>query len=343
MNGATIAWSPLLPAEALIALAAASVLVLGVALLRKPYGRPPAGFLLRCAGVLALFAALGNPSLIIEDRQALPDIAVAIVDDTASQSVGNRRGRTEAALAALNEELSGRDDIELVMVRVGPADTGSPADRAPADGTRLFAALQRALAEVPRQRLAGAVLITDGQIHDAPDDPATLALGAPLHTLLSGERTEGDRRLTIVQSPGYGIVGQTVGLTIRIDEPDAVRARQAQLTIRRDGEQQGETVLVPVGVDHTIDLSVDRGGPGVFELSVAAGTRELTLANNNAVVVVNGVRDRLRVLLVSGEPHPGERTWRNLLKADPSVDLVHFTILRPPEKQDGTPVRELSL
>ena len=49
------------------------------------------------------------------------------------------------------------------------------------------------------------------------------------------------------------------------------------------------------------------------------------------------------MLLVSGEPHPGERTWRNLLKADPSVDLVHFTILRPPEKQDGTPVRELSL
>ena len=55
------------------------------------------------------------------------------------------------------------------------------------------------------------------------------------------------------------------------------------------------------------------------------------------------MRDRLRVLLVSGEPHAGERTWRNLLKSDASVDLVHFTILRPPEKQDGVPVTELSL
>ena len=55
------------------------------------------------------------------------------------------------------------------------------------------------------------------------------------------------------------------------------------------------------------------------------------------------MRDRLRVLLVSGEPHAGERVWRNILKSDPSVDLVHFTILRPPEKQDGTPIRELSL
>jgi len=70
---------------------------------------------------------------------------------------------------------------------------------------------------------------------------------------------------------------------------------------------------------------------------------ELTDRNNAQVVQVNGVRDRLRVLLVSGEPHAGERVWRNLLKSDASVDLVHFTILRPPEKQDGVPVDELSL
>ena len=39
----------------------------------------------------------------------------------------------------------------------------------------------------------------------------------------------------------------------------------------------------------------------------------------------------------------GLRSWRNLLNSDPSVDLVHFTILRPPNKQDLTPVGELSL
>ena len=61
------------------------------------------------------------------------------------------------------------------------------------------------------------------------------------------------------------------------------------------------------------------------------------------MVAIDGVRDKLRVLLVSGEPHAGERTWRNLLKSDATVDLVHFTILRPPEKQDGTPINELSL
>src|ERR1700732_4955424 len=59
--------------------------------------------------------------------------------------------------------------------------------------------------------------------------------------------------------------------------------------------------------------------------------------------VTQAAADRWRGLVVPAEPHAGERVWRNILKSDPSVDLVHFTILRPPEKQDGTPIRELSL
>ena len=100
---------------------------------------------------------------------------------------------------------------------------------------------------------------------------------------------------------------------------------------------------MPVGKEVPLSIPVTHEGENIVELAAAAGPSELTLQNNRAVVSVSGVRDRLRVLLVSGQPHAGERVWRNLLKADPSVDLVHFTILRPPEKQDGTPIDELSL
>jgi uncharacterized membrane protein len=102
-------------------------------------------------------------------------------------------------------------------------------------------------------------------------------------------------------------------------------------------------VAAEPGQDVTIDVPITHGGPTTVEFDAAPAEGELTLANNRAVAVINGVRERLRVLLISGEPHAGERTWRNLLKADPSVDLVHFTILRPPEKNDGTPFNELSL
>ena len=114
------------------------------------------------------------------------------------------------------------------------------------------------------------------------------------------------------------------------------------MTVRRDGEVV-ETRTVPVGTPQNVEIPIPHGGPNIVEIETAPLAGELTTVNNRAVVSIDGVRDKLRVLLVSGEPHAGERTWRNLLKSDASVDLVHFTILRPPEKQDGTPINELSL
>lgn len=335
MNAFSIAWNPIFPPTVFIALAAIAVAVLALGVYRRA-----AGIVWRTAAAAALLAALGDPVFVVEDREALTDIAVVLVDETASQRIGERADRTAEALAEIEQRLADRDDVELRVTTVSPGDGAAPG--AIVDGTHLFSALNRALSDVPRQRLAGVFLITDGQVHDVPD-PATVDLGAPLHVLLSGERDAGDRRLQIIQAPSFGIVGQEVSLTVRVDDPPRSGESIARLTLRRDGDTEGEVLLIPLGVDHELTLPIDRGGASVFELSVDPGPFELTEVNNRSVVVVNGVRDRLRVLLVSGSPHPGERAWRNLLKADPSVDLVHFTILRPPEKQDGTPVHELSL
>ena len=114
------------------------------------------------------------------------------------------------------------------------------------------------------------------------------------------------------------------------------------MTIRRDGEVLDRRVVRP-GNAVNAQIPIPHAGPNIVEIEAAPIENELTTVNNRAVVSIDGVRDKLRVLLVSGEPHAGERTWRNLLKSDASVDLVHFTILRPPEKQDGTPINELSL
>jgi hypothetical protein len=207
-------------------------------------------------------------------------------------------------------------------------------------GTRLFAEVDRALADIPRSRLAGTVAITDGQLHDLP---AATPGGAPLNLLLTGKGEETDRRLRVIEAPGYGIVGKSVTLRVAIDDLGvASRAGAATLTTRRDGEPfRAESV--PIGVEQRIEVPITRAGPTVIEMAAAPLAGEISQLNNRAVVEINGVRDRLRVLLISGEPHQGERTWRRLLKADPSVDLVHFTILRPPEKDDRTPLNELAL
>jgi hypothetical protein len=344
MSGAafTLATAPLLPWTAIALLGAACVLILGFGILRRARG-----LLWRAIACAILLAALVNPSVVEQQRAAQRDIAIVIVDESPSQRIGDRRQATEAALAALKDRLARERDLDLRVVRAGKPQPG-----AGDDGTRLFTALDRAMSDVPRQRLAGIVMITDGQVHDVPSGDADAlkeAVGAPLHVLLSGKPDEGDRRLVVSQAPSFGLVGKELTLKIRVEDlPENPSDKQdpgtprAGLTWRKDGGAP-HRIAVPVDRDVALKVPIDHGGPNVVELEVEPGPQELTLENNRAVVVVNGVRDRLRVLLVSGEPHAGERVWRDILKSDPSVDLVHFTILRPPEKQDGTPIRELSL
>ena len=181
--------------------------------------------------------------------------------------------------------------------------------------------------------------MTDGQVHDAPDAP----LPAPLHVLIPAKGEETDRRLRIIEAPSFGIVGRSVTLRVAVDDLGVpARGDAARLTVRRDGEPP-DTVIAPVGQEIPVEVPITRAGPVVVEMQADARPGEVSTVNNRAVVTVNGVRDRLRVLLVSGEPHQGERTWRRLLKADPAVDLVHFTILRPPDRDDLTPLNELAL
>ncbi len=332
--GYSIATSPLLPWAAIAAFAAVALLLLAFGAWRRARG-----LVWRLAALVVLLLILANPSLVQEQRQPQHDVAAVVVDDSPSMRIGERRRYADEALQHVTDRLKQFHDLDVRVIHAGAPDP----DAALADnGTQLYTALTRALADVPRQRIAGAVMITDGEVHDVPPTDR-LAFGAPLHVLLTGKPGEADRRLEVKNAPSFGLVGKELQLTVRIEDlPEGAANGQARLTLRKDGGQP-TTRMVPVGRDVPVNVTIDHGGPNVFELEAEAGPHELTLDNNRAALIVNGVRDRLKVLLVSGEPHQGERTWRNILKSDPSVDLIHFTILRPPEKQDGTPIRELSL
>jgi hypothetical protein len=324
-----ISFSPLVPAYIVWA-AVAVALALSLLLV---FARTRAALLRAIA--LALFVlALANPSITREDREPLTSIAAVVVDKSPSQEFGERLQQTEAVRAALAERLGRIPGLEVRFVEAGQADGET-------DGTRLFTALSAAFSDVPHDRVAGAIFITDGRVHDVPGEVAALGFAAPVHGLITGHKDERDRRVVLVTAPRFGIVGQTQTITFRIEDQGAPRG-PAQVTVRRDGEPI-ESRTVRVGANSNITVPIPHAGANIIEIEASALDGELTLVNNRAVVSIDGVRDKLRVLLVSGEPHAGERTWRNLLKSDASVDLVHFTILRPPEKQDGTPINELSL
>ena len=324
-----ISFSPLVPAYMVWA-AAAIAFVLSLLLV---FARARAALVRAIA--LALFVlALANPSITREDREPLTSVAAVVIDKSPSQEFGDRLQQTEAARAGLAERLGHIAGLEVRFVEAGQADGET-------DGTRLFTALSLALSDVPQERVAGAILITDGRVHDVPGEVAALGFTAPVHGLITGHKDERDRRVVLVTAPRFGIVGQTQTITFRVEDQGAP-AGPAQVAVRRDGELI-ESRNVRVGAAVNINVPIPHAGPNIVEIEASPLEGEITAVNNRAVVSIDGVRDKLRVLLVSGEPHAGERTWRNLLKSDASIDLVHFTILRPPEKQDGTPINELSL
>ncbi|MEP6067412.1 MAG: hypothetical protein ABJ246_16350 [Paracoccaceae bacterium] len=320
---------PLVPLPFLIALAL--IVIAGILL---AVWRGLKGWALRGLAALVVLGALIGPSFQQEDRGALTDIVILAEDSTSSQLLSDRPLQTEQALADLEASLTARNNTEVVRVMVEDGEDDA--------GTRLLSAINTALAELPTGRVSGIVAVTDGQIHDQ-DVPVSLP--APLHVLLTGKEADWDRRLVVTGAPAFAIIDEAVTLTLKIEDMGAVPAIEgdvAELDVSVDGGAP-QRFNVRVGVEIDVPVTLPHGGRNVIQFTVPTEDGELTDRNNTALIQMNGVRDRLRVLLVSGEPHPGGRTWRNLLKSDSSVDLVHFTILRPPEKQDGVPVSELSL
>lgn len=331
MDGLAIALAPVIPFPLIMGLAILTLLVIGASVLR---GVP--GGVLRMGLAALILIGLANPSLRTEERVPNKDVALLIVDETPSQSTVGRLETTRAVANEVAEKLARFEEtLELRRVTLSHS-TLEDGGR----GTRVLAAAREALADIPARRYAGAILVTDGQVHDAE---ALVGLPrGPLHAIIVGAREIPDRRLVIVQAPSFGLVDETVNLVLRIEDPTAGPADTIRPNLRIDGAAQ-RVPRIPFNQDVILPVQLTHRGVSILELQVPELAGELSTINNRAVLSMNGVRDRLRVLLVSGEPHPGERAWRNLLKSDPSVDLVHFTILRPPEKQDGTPIDELSL
>lgn len=333
MNGWELIYSPLVPVWVLWVLGASIIAIVLILLLNRLPGA-----LLRGLGLALLLLALINPSLRQEQRDPLNNIIALVVDKSPSQIISNREVLVDKAQALIQEKFKGLERLDIEQVDINAKSNEAK------DGTLAFAALRAALSRIPANRLAGVVMITDGQVHDAPKKLADLGLEVPVHVLLTGDQTEFDRRIEIVKAPRYGIVGASREVKLKVVEkgirPPA--GETVKLTFRQKGSDV-QSRFVRIGEEISVPLQFPHAGLNLMEIEVEEQAGEITTANNRAVVTAEGVRENLRVLLVSGEPHAGERTWRNLLKSDAAVDLVHFTILRPPEKQDGTPIHQLSL
>jgi hypothetical protein len=326
-------WSPFLPRAFTMALIAFGlVLVLAAILFRRQRD-----FFWRGLFFLLLAFLLLNPIMLHELRQSLPDKLVVVLDESPSMRIGGRDKAAGEALEDLLDKVKLLKGVEPIVIR-----SGADAAAGKGESTKLFAALEHSLMSIPLSQVAGTVFITDGQVHDVPAEAGALSRLAPFHVLLAGKKDEFDRKVTIVSAPKYGVLNENVAVSVKVEESGNMHSGALPLTVYAGGKKTEEVEVTP-GETREFSFKVEHPGQNVYEFAVPVAEGELTPANNRAPVIVNGIRDRLRVLLVSGSPHMGERAWRNLLKSDPAVDLIHFTILRAPDSMDMTPPMQMSL
>lgn len=331
-NAMALAFNPILPVWVIVCLLTACAMLLAFSI----YRNNKRGILARALCTILFVLALLSPSVVHEKRERLPSTVFIVADQSNSQTYGQRMPRTNNALKELKTQIENQEGLKAEVVNTPVSSTTSD----------LFMHLEKATENIPANQRSGAIFITDGQVHDIPNAINQNKFG-PVYTLLSGEKNEKDRRLSILQAPAYGIVGQDVTITYRIDDinaekPNKNALQDVTLTVRRNGHAD-ITQTPRIGEERSVTIRIDHAGENIIDLEASPLTGEITQTNNRAPIIINGVRDRLRVLLVSGMPHAGGRTWRNILTSDPGVDLVHFTILRDQNKIDLTSPDEMSL
>ncbi len=317
-----LVFSPLLATPWLALIAAAAALATITALIRRARG---AAF--RGLGFLLLFGVLCGPEFLTQTTRPVRDVALLVVDHSQSMAIGARQAMAARATAALQ---SSAGDVDLRTVEIPAAADG---------GTELFATIRNALNNIPADRLAGVIAVTDGEIAD-PD--AAPKLPAPLTILLTAEDEETDRELRLLATPAFGLVGQTATFHFEVLDHGVTNGpASAEVTISEDGTAISQTV--PIGQPVAVTIPIRHAGPTTVAIAAAALPGEVSLINNQAAFTINGIHKRLDVLMISGSPTQGERSWRLLLKSDPAIQLVHFTILRLPGEMIDADPQDLAL
>jgi hypothetical protein len=316
-----IVFEPLLPWPALAVLAVAAAAILAPSLRA---GRPESW--MRAGAVLSLAALLAGPAW--ERRTPAPgaDVVLLVRDRTPSASIAGRQEILDAAETALERRLAALPGVEVRRIQA-PADPAS--------------AIADAAAAVPAGRLAAVFLVSDGQMRPPPD--GALPAGVPIHLMLPGQAVGIDRRVRVLSPPPYAIVGRPVEVEAVVEDLGA-NGSASEIEVRLQGAaERVESLRVRPGVPFRIPLTPVRAGPLHLGIEAPPLAREAGTENNRIAIEIPALRDRLRVLLLSGEAHPGTRAWRRLLRGDPAIDLVHLMILRTLEQDDQTPPHELSL
>lgn len=272
--------------------------------------------------VLAILAI--NPLKETGEKKALPGIVGIILDETPSILASKKIEEVRQIKSELEKKL-GRDFIIKT-------DTLSKQD-AEIDLSQKINSLS---GSHNQKQISGVFVISDGRLKIGEIDDIPF----PINQIIVGKSNEHDRSIRIKKPAIATDIGKIATIILEIEDNKFANGN-AEIELKMGGLTERRNV--PINQEFRIDIPIEKSGKQEIAISTPVLEGEISGANNSIITEIEGIFDRLRVLLISGEPYEGLRSWRSLLKSDPSIDMVHFTILRGPDKEDFAAQNEISL
>lgn len=305
------------------------------------------------------FFLLIQPSLKIEKRKLENSILTFVIDDSLSQQVSGRSKNIDTIYKNMLRQINNKyNQFDILEIRINDkkitkrfgningilSNTLSIEEKKSESkySTRLLKIFYEEINKYPTKKISTAFFLTDGQIHDLKESSIVDKIDIPIYYILPNVKNLNDQKLEVTYAPDYAYVGESVKIKVVANDYTENKKGYLKLDIF-DPEQNLKEINLEKNVEETINFKINKIGENIFYLRIKPNSDDLSNSNNFKIVKINAIRKRLRVLLVSGEPYMGTRVWRNFLKSDPTVELVHMTVLRPPEKNDNTKISELSL
>ena len=288
---------------------------------------------IRLISFIILIIIILNPVRNSSNKEYHKDLAIVVSDLTNSILETNKDKDVKAAQETLYDQLKKIQNLEIINIEINNNSEKNNNE------TFLFKEIDKKINNFSSDRLSSVFIITDGQIHDFNNYKSYFD-SIPIHFLLVGSKNEKDRFSKVSNMPNYVLIGNKLKFDLQVI--DNFNNKKIKTDFFIDSKLISSQYLVP-NISNNITLPLNHVGKNILEIKTEVSSSEITNINNSQTFEINGVHDRLRVMLISGEPNMGLRNLRNILNSDPSVELIHFTILRPPSKRDLTPVKELSL
>lgn len=198
-------------------------------------------------------------------------------------------------------------------------------------------ALARALAAHRGQPLAGVLLVTEGQSNTG-DDPLQVAAqagrdGVPIVTLAVGTE-QGPRNVRVADIDAHSVVfvRDTTELSAII-ESRGLQGATAVVRLEQRGADGGwnetDRREIVLGEDSVLQrvafpFTPDTLGQVDFRVRVTDAGPELTETDNLDTHTLRVIRQKIRVLLVAGEPAPEVQFLRNALQRDKGLEFASW-------------------